>query len=346
MHRTRTCHFAATRRPPTGGGRPWLGRLLAPLPTVLLLLTLGHGGTVVAAPRIQVLLSDTTVAYREVDAGLRRALEVGAPGHVELETQALAALPGGLQDLLAQGPTLIVPVGLRATAVALRDAGDVPVLSLLVPEFDYTALLDDMGNMGRTAAAHTRSAVYLDQPLGRRLDLLQLLLPDARRVGALAGAQSAAEAERLTALARKRGLEPVILAVPEHSNPIRPLTQLLERVDVLLALPDPTVFNRSSLQAILLTTYRNRVPVIGFSQAYVRAGALAAVYSTASQIGTQAGEWIAELADRGQWALGEPRYPVYYSVSVNPQVAQSLALPVLNEAALFEALHDLEPHRP
>lgn len=345
MRLTRTCRSAAARRIPAGGGRPWLGRLRVLLPAVLFLLTLAHGGAAVAAqPRIQVLLSDTTEAYREVDASLRRALEAWAPGRVEPETHALTALPGGLKSLLAQKPALIVPVGLRATAVALRDAGAVPVLSLLVPESDYAALWANL--QPGAAAPRTRSAIYLDQPLERQLDLLQLLLPNARRIGALAGTQSAAQAERLATLARERGLEPVIMPVPEHDNPIHPLTRLMDRADVLLALPDPNVFRRSSLQAILLTTYRSRVPVIGFSQAYVRAGALAAVHSTAGQIGTQAGEWIADLAGRGQWTLGEPRHPVYYSVSVNPQVAQSLALPAPDEAALLEALQDQETRRP
>jgi ABC-type uncharacterized transport system substrate-binding protein len=344
MRPARLCRSAAARRVPAGGGQPWRGRLRAALTAALCLLTLGHGTAAAAQPRIQVLLSDTTEAYREVDASLRRALEVWAPGRAELETQALAALPGGLKGLLAQEPALIVPVGLRATAVALRDAGPIPVLSLLVPESDYAALWANL--KPGAAAPRTRSAIYLDQPLERQLDLLQVLLPNARRVGALAGSQSAAQAERLATLARERGLEAAIMPVPAHGNPIRPLTQLMDGADVLLALPDPDVFRRASLQAILLTTYRSRVPVIGFSQAYVRAGALAAVYSTAGQNGTQAGEWIADLAARGQWTLGEPRNPIYYSISVNPQVAQSLALPAPDEATLLEALQAVETRRP
>lgn len=343
MRLTRTCRSAAVRRAPAGG-QPWRGRVRAALTAILCLVTLGPGGAAAAAPRIQILLSDTTEAYREVDASLRQALEIRAPGRVEPETQALAALPGGLKGLVAQEPALIVPVGLRATAVALRDAGTVPVLSLLVPESDYAALWANLPP--RAAAPRTRSAIYLDQPLARQLDLLQLLLPHAHRIGALAGSRSAAQAEHLAVLAGERGLETVIMPVPDDGNPIHPLTRLMDRADVLLALPDPNIFRRSSLQAILLTTYRSGVPVIGFSQAYVRAGALTAVYSSAGQIGTQAGEWIAGLASRGEWTLGEPRYPVYYSVSVNPQVAQSLALPIPDEADLLEALQDMETRRP
>jgi ABC-type uncharacterized transport system substrate-binding protein len=88
------------------------------------------------------------------------------------------------------------------------------------------------------------------------------------------------------------------------------------------------------------------VPVIGFSQAYVRAGALAAVHSTANQIGRQAGEWIAELAHTDNWQLGTPRYPRYYSVAVNTQVAQSLNLNVRNENVLLQQLQQLENKSP
>jgi ABC-type uncharacterized transport system substrate-binding protein len=91
---------------------------------------------------------------------------------------------------------------------------------------------------------------------------------------------------------------------------------------------DPLVFNRRNAQSVLLTAYRYRVPLIGVSPAYVRAGAVAAVHTSAAQIGQQLGETIATLANGALRALPPPQYPKYVSVTVNEQVARSLQVPI------------------
>lgn len=297
--------------------------------------------------QVQVLLSGTGDSYTELVAGLEQQLNTLPPGQIHLQVQRAPESMTQLNALLAPLPaarrTLIVPVGIRAIALTLRAAGSLPVLSLLIPHASYTSLLNT------AAAGHdpsTRSAIYLDQPLSRQLDLLQALLPDTRRIATLAGPTSMMQTAELKTLCTQRGLHLATQSVAANSNPIHALTPLLDQAEALLALPDPVVFNRASLQAILLTTYRGGLPVLGFSQAYVRAGALAAVHSTAWQIGQQAGEWLVELAHTGQWQLGTPRHPAYYSVSVNRQVAKTLGIRVADDDTLLAQLRKKDLARP
>ena len=91
---------------------------------------------------------------------------------------------------------------------------------------------------------------------------------------------------------------------------------------------DPVVSNRRTVQNLLLTTYRQRVPVFAYSKAYVKAGALAAVYSTPEHIGKQAGELVADILRKGSWSLPKPQHPKYFSVEVNREVAKSLGIRV------------------
>jgi ABC-type uncharacterized transport system substrate-binding protein len=118
------------------------------------------------------------------------------------------------------------------------------------------------------------------------------------------------------------------------------LTRLLAETDVLLALPDPVVFNSGTIQNILLTTYRAQQPLFGFSPAYVRAGAIAAVYSTPRQLAAQTAE-AAGRALSGA-ALPRPSHPKKFSVAVNPTVARSLGLTVDDEATLAARLQRTE----
>ena len=91
-------------------------------------------------------------------------------------------------------------------------------------------------------------------------------------------------------------------------------------------------YNSSSIQNILLASFRAKIPMVAFSPAYVRAGALLALHVTPTQIGVQAGaiSW-GVLQDKALSAT--PLYSRDFSVAVNDHVARSLGLS-LDGAAL------------
>jgi putative ABC transport system substrate-binding protein len=108
---------------------------------------------------------------------------------------------------------------------------------------------------------------------------------------------------------------------------------------LLLAIPDTAIYNGGSIQNVLLASYRQRVPLIGFSPAYVRAGAMLALYSTPTQIGSQTARTArALLADAPVQAL---QSPVEFVVNVNVNVARSLGFR-LSEDALRLQLQNRE----
>jgi signal transduction histidine kinase len=93
---------------------------------------------------------------------------------------------------------------------------------------------------------------------------------------------------------------------------------------ILLAVPDSTVYNNRTISNILLTAYHQRSPVVGFSPAYVKAGALLALYSTPAQVGQQAGE--AARLGLATGSLPPPAAPRHFRISTNPYVARSLGI--------------------
>ena len=72
------------------------------------------------------------------------------------------------------------------------------------------------------------------------------------------------------------------------------LDQIATRADVLLALPDSTVYTRESARGILLQSFRKRTPVIGPNDAWVRMGALYALDWDYDEVGAV----CAQLASR------------------------------------------------
>lgn len=293
-------------------------------------ICLASGAARAAEPGLVIVSSERSPVYQEAaDALLTELARLG---------QSARQVPQfTVAELVAQPRTARLTVALGTEACAALVQRPVPgaVLCTLLPQASFERILRESA---RRVSPHL-SALYLNQPLGRQLDLVRLALPEARRIGVLYAAASGPQAPALAAAAQARG-QRIVSARLEPGEPVyNPLQQVLAESDVLLALADPQIYNAGSIQNILLTSFRAQVPMLAFSPAYVRAGALLAVYSTPAQIGQQAAGRVRAVL-QGQ-ALGAPEHPRLFSVSVNEHVARSLGRR-LEPEALAERLRLLE----
>jgi putative tryptophan/tyrosine transport system substrate-binding protein len=234
----------------------------------------------------------------------------------------------------AQGARVWLTLGSDALSRALQREGRPAVVAALIPQQSFERILKLAPR-----AANPAVAVYLDQPLGRQIDLLHLALPDIRKVGALWGPESVAQQSALLAALQVRNLQLVNGIVGASNTLFAALRPVLEDADALLAVADPEVYNGTTVSNILLATYRAKVPVMAFSPAYVQAGALLALYSTPRQIGIQAAGLVRQLQTGG--GVPASQHPAEFTVAVNEHVARSLGFS-LDEAALVARLQKLE----
>ncbi|MDP1527569.1 MAG: ABC transporter substrate binding protein [Rhodocyclaceae bacterium] len=284
-----------------------------------------------AKDRVWVVMSGEDGVYAETATVLRNELE----GEATLKF----GVPAKLLDTQEAPPTLIVTVGTVAfdtTHKWLSERyaiwGHVPVLATLLPRSAYDARVAEVVRSGRVM-----SAVVLDQPIGRQMALIKRVLPNWLRVGVLMGPQTRLLLPQLEQQARLRDLRLVASpAVDSFEQTYPALKGVFESADVLLALPDQLLYNSSSLQNILLASYRARVPLVAFSPAYVKAGALMAVYTTPTQVAFHtAGVVRGWLAGRGLPPVQPPRE---FDVVVNTAVANSLGLRIDGAAQIVEDL--------
>lgn len=293
-----------------------------------------------AQETVTVVLSEDGGAYAEFASHLSDALGqvVGAKTVVRITT--LATLSGAKGEDLARSGHVLVAVGTPAMTAMARRPQSVPVLNVLVPRASFRSLTR---SSPRTQDPKLFSAVFFDQPLGRQFSLIRYAQP-GRRVGILLGKDSADLSASLQAAARDAQMVANIEMVADEADLLPALKRLLPNSDALLAVPDATIYNRSNIATILLTSYRAKVPLFGFSPSYVKAGALAAVYSQPWQIAHQVAEIIQNLPAGG--GLPAPQSPRYFSVNVNPQVRLSLELSTDDEAQLLQKLKQLPDSAP
>lgn len=271
--------------------------------------------------RVVIVSSDSTAAYADASKAMIASLELAGVTRGDIQQLTVIEWTVAKAQVMARNPQAFVALGTEAATSLARTKLTSPVLSALIPRSSFERVLHESG---RKASAQF-NVLYLDQPMQRQLALIRLALPYAKRVGILWGPDSWTRAPALRPLASANGLVFQEARLDVNSSLFSALQSVLENSDVMLALADPLIFNSNSIQNILMTTIRSRVPLVAFSPAYVRAGAVLALYSTPTQAGVQAAQWaFGALTNRALPDL--PLEPADFEISVNEQVSRVLGL--------------------
>lgn len=293
---------------------------------LLIFLVLGQTSWAIAASRVAsvaILADDTPLGSQ-----MRKLLQDEFRESGVIEAGVSAGRP-------AEGADFVLTVGLMPLRQLLQQDLGKPVVAVMVTRAALEAeLARQPQKTGRNFSLH---AVVLDQPPGRYLDLIRLAFPQRRRVGFLLGSADETVQKSLERSALARGVSLSVERIHGESSFVARLEQVLSQSEVLLALSDPLVHNRNTVQPLLLTTYRAGVPVVAYSEAYVQAGALVGLYSTPEQMAHQAAVLVRELA-HGRPGGQRIQMPQDFTVSVNATVARSLGMVLPSPSVLLERL--------
>jgi putative tryptophan/tyrosine transport system substrate-binding protein len=281
--------------------------------------------------------------YQEFSESFRQNLRALCRDRPDLavcsaENPVLLRTIGDLDDLAGTDVgQLLIPLGTEAADYVTARAGGRAMLFTLIPRSAYDKLPDCCPDGNKLPM----SAVFVEQPLKRKLQLIATMLPGVQRVGVLLGPASEMHAEDLYRIGSALGLEIRVASVKETAEVGPGLGQLLGEVEVLLAIADPVVYNSTTISNILLATYRHHIPLIGYSEALVKAGATAAVFARIEQLAESAAIAALEYCDRQ--TLPAPGFASDFSVRVNRDVLRSLGLPMQSEEILKQSLQERGP---
>jgi hypothetical protein len=209
--------------------------------------------------------------------------------------------------------------------VALRDVAGRKDDSVVISAFTSSQVWRAIAAGVTPARAAAMTAVYAEPAPADQLRLAALLYRRKVSVATILGADTGY-------------LKPVLhgIAAVEELAPGDDINRVLNRIapnEVLLAMPDSAVYNAENIRNILLSTYRHKQGVIGFSADMVKAGALASTYSDIADINAQVAELAEAFVVSGE--LAPPQFPRYFSTIVNEGVARSLDIEVDDAARQF-----------
>lgn len=285
---------------------------LRPIPALACAPALAALLAALASAQVVALAPRGVPAFREALAGMK---EVVGSGLVILETDV-----DGLEKWLANmddGPMLVAAFGSSVAGAALQCRWRFRVLATMVP----AAALPGGAGCSRDPVA----VVSVEPPASALLERIRALFPRARRVGVILGrAQAPSVAHEFRQAGRALGLVVEPRCCVKVQELLEAVAQMGGEADVLLCLPDATLYNGATVEPFLLAALKRGLPVAAFSEGFLRAGAAVGLYPDWRDLGRQAGEVALKLLQ------GEEVPPVVRPrrivTAVNPKVIRLLGI--------------------
>lgn len=281
---------------------------------------MGLPGTAMAttAPELRVVTALDPAPQRAIVQALRARF----PALALLSTEADLAGPEARRAGVAT--VVLGPAALRrALAADLKG----PLIALFTSSQLYRRISLEAA---RTPASGGMTAIHAEASPQAQLQLIAALFERRITVGVLLSQESTYLERPLRQAAAAMGLELLIEQADPSADAVRSLNRLVGS-QVLLAVPDATLYTADTVRFVLESTYRRGLPVVGFSPATVAAGTLASAHSAVDDIVADVAELLDGLGAGGAVPLPEPRFPRYWRVAVNDKVARSLGIAITDK---------------
>ena len=257
--------------------------------------------------------------YQSVVAGIRDSL-AGHGGGVLVTVRSLESSAREATEALSvarakKGGAPLITVGSAATRAALEAEGQAPVIACMI--------VNAKGLKGTSNA----TGVVLEFPVETQLRWMKRFVPKGQSIGVLYNPEENREqivaAERA---ARRLGLRLVARKIDRPQALPDALKSLAREADVLWGVTDQLVLAPQTAEAILLFSFRNRIPFAGLSASWVRAGALYALDRDYVDLGAQCGEMAREVLNGKRAGSLPPAAPRKVTYALNLRTAEHLKI--------------------
>jgi len=301
-------------------------------PTLLLLLLALFLTTTAWARECVLLQSSSLKPYAEASQGFEKAWNakhpISGPKSISLGTLTQIVLSeqpeenrNALKKILL-GTELVVVIGDPALAF-VRDLQTTPILYLLAPSAKELPV--------------NFTGIDLRILPSRQLETMSRLMPNLRRVGALYNPAESGHWVQEALTSPVSAVETLLFKkVTSPSLVPEALTSLGHNaIDAYWLLPDELVTNPQTLEHLREFSIANRVPIISFSDKYLKAGAAAAITFDMADMGSQAADMAARILAGARPAEIPIETPRRQRIIVNTSVFRKMVVPI-NETMVDE----------
>lgn len=240
-----------------------------------------------------------------------------------------------LEDWKRQKPQseLIISLGPTPLAELLKSEHKEPVLAALITFQDWKELTN------KYSPPQSVSAIFYDPDPKRQIILGKLLLPLSKSVGVMYSMNTPYFLEEYKNSLESLGLTLQTTQIKQTTEVAGQFPALAQQADFIIAQPDPVIYNSQTLPRVLLSSYRQRKVIIGYSTGLVNAGAVATTYTTPEMLVTDIRESALDILNNK--FTNFTRHSKYYDIKYNNEVARSLELETISKQQLQSQIDKL-----
>ena len=210
-------------------------------------------------------------------------------------------------------PDLIFALGGASTKLALQNTSSIPIVSTMVLK---ESLLQQANNI---------TGVSLSYPFTTQFQWLKKFFPEKSKVAILYNSeQNEQSIKKAKKFSKQAGLELFTIIVESPKRLPYALEHLKKNIEVVLAIPDKVVMSSKTAKAVLLASFRNRVPLIGLSDNWVKSGALYALSWDYTALGQQSAIQAGKIFKGVPVQQIPSEYPRKVAYSINAKTASHM----------------------
>ena len=263
-----------------------------------------------------ILTSPSTPHYQESIESFRRHL----PSQVHTET---LSLDGRLEQarsigeyIRASHPKLVFAVGLKAAVTAKTQFPNTPTLfAMVVNPGDHELPSGRMVGISQQPPVHVQ------------IEHIHALAPAAQRIGILYdGSKRNLFVQEAQFTAKKLSLQILVRPITRREDVAEALHAMVPSIDLLWVIQDSTILSEETVDTMLRSTLRHKIPIFTFSASLVKRGALGALTVSPTAAGQQAALLAQKMLKQEGPPLPSLVEPDYSELAINLNTAEYLGL--------------------
>ena len=280
------------------------------------------------AEDVALVVGSDLVSFAAVVKNIKDYLELN--GHTSIDVIEASKDPDYVSRVQAKKYKVICVLGTNPFKKIKDAVKDTPLVFSMVLNLVENGVVS-----GTSASDRNFTGVSLDVPVKIQLELFKKIAPKIKNVGVLYTQKNVEMIDDAKALQDIPGLTLVPKEV-RTSTDVPNAVRTIGSIDALWIVPDARVCTKDTLPIILNFAAEKKLPVLGYADYLVKAGALAAYTYDYADIGIQTGELVLKVmngANVGTLAVTGPRKVGYM---INTKTLKYLGIdlpaPVLNAA--------------
>ncbi len=297
--------------------------------TILILIQVGPVSAFSGKPQVLAFLSANVSPYEKALNGFRMTCDCAVRKIVLSEIDPYFDVSNEIE---ATRPDLLLAVGPEALArlkTKAKNIRDLPIVYMMV--LDPEPLISVRKNI---------TGVRMTTSPDKQLTSFLRAIPIIRKVGVVYNpARSEEFVAGAMAAAAKAGINLVIKKAEKPEDIPNLVNEMAGKIDAFWMIPDASVVTSDSLEAILLFSMENMVPVLTFSEKHLEIGALMSmsVSINAAGIGRQAGKMAEKVLRHGtDIALAGAVYAEDGTLIINELVAHNLNIYIASDLQKYK----------